>query len=55
MLKNAFFIDINNPLFLKLNEAAMGINFDEFMNFFFQNENSFFGYYDDEIEKTYDE
>ena len=55
MLKNAFFIDINNPLFLKLNEAAMGINFDEFMNFFFQNENSFFGYYDDEIEKAYDE
>ena len=55
MLTKTFFIDINNPLFFKLSDAAMGINFDEFINFYFENENSFFGYFEDEIEKCFDE
>jgi hypothetical protein len=55
MIKNTFFIDIKNPLFYKLSDAAMSINFDEFINFYFENQESFFGYKSHEIEKTYDE
>ena len=54
MIEDSFFIDLNNPLFDKLSEAAKGINFDEFINYFFKKKKTFFGYKENEIEKTYD-
>ena len=53
--KTTFFIDINNPDFYKLADATMSDNYDEFINFIFKTEKSFFGYTYDEIEKTVDE
>lgn len=50
-----FFIDINNQQFNELSDAAMSINFDQFINFIFEKENSYFGYPKEEIEKTFDE
>ena len=53
--KTEFFIDINHPDFLKLDDTARSINFDENINYYFKNETSFFGYNDCEIEKAFDE
>ena len=50
-----FFIDINNQQFNELSDAAMSINFVQFINFIFEKENSYFGYPKEEIEKTFDE
>ena len=55
LVNRTFFIDINNPQFLELSDAAKSINFDEFMNDYFKKENSFFGYKSNEIEKAMDE
>ena len=53
--KNEFFIDLNHPDFLLLNDTSQSINFDEYMNHYFKTESSFFGFATEEIEKTTDE
>lgn len=55
LLDKSFFIDINNPQFMLLSDAAMSINFDEFINDYFKKENTFLGYKNEEIEKVIDE
>ena len=50
-----FFIDINHPGFMKLDDTCMSINFDHIMNHYFKNVDSVFGYNSNEIERAYDE
>ena len=49
-----FFIDINHPDFDKLDDGTMSSNFYNFINFYFRNATSVFGFLENEIEKAYD-
>ena len=53
--KKTFFIDITHEEFLNLNDVVMSLNFDEFINHYFKNEDIIFGYKKDEIEKCLDD
>ena len=53
--KKPFVIDIHNEDFLKLNDTTQSIYFDEFVNDYLREENSFFGYEEEEIEKVIDD
>lgn len=55
LLQKAYFIDINSDEFLELPDTLQSIQFDEYVNEYFEKENSYFGYKDTEIEKVKDD